>query len=133
MLGYKSRGSELGVVAFDGSLKSCGTKPNCVSSRAEKGPFFISPISFSGDPAAALLKLEGILAKMDRLKVEKKEGAYLYVTARSKIFGFVDDVQFHIPAGVSWIEVRSESRVGYSDLGANRKRVEQIRLLFSGS
>ncbi|PZO25782.1 MAG: DUF1499 domain-containing protein, partial [Betaproteobacteria bacterium] len=46
-------------------------------------------------------------------------------------FGFVDDVEFRIDQGSGLLHVRSASRVGYSDLDANRKRVEQIRVLLS--
>ncbi|HAE22942.1 MAG TPA: DUF1499 domain-containing protein, partial [Spirochaetaceae bacterium] len=49
---------------------------------------------------------------------------------RSKLFRFVDDVEFYFPPALSLIHVKSASRVGYSDMGVNRKRVEDIRARF---
>jgi len=55
---------------------------------------------------------------------------YLHVEFRSTLFRFVDDVEFVIDEPQGLIHIRSASRVGYSDLGANRKRMEKIRLAF---
>ncbi|CAB1059228.1 hypothetical protein D1BOALGB6SA_3986 [Olavius sp. associated proteobacterium Delta 1] len=48
----------------------------------------------------------------------------------SLIFQFVDDVELLFSDEKNLIHVKSASRIGYSDLGANRKRVERIRLAF---
>jgi uncharacterized protein (DUF1499 family) len=45
--------------------------------------------------------------------------------------GFVDDVEFFLDEGANVIHVRSASRLGQSDLGVNRKRVETIRAKFN--
>jgi uncharacterized protein (DUF1499 family) len=42
----------------------------------------------------------------------------------------VDDVEFLLGDGTRTIHVRSVSRVGYSDFGVNRRRVEEIRTRF---
>jgi uncharacterized protein (DUF1499 family) len=55
---------------------------------------------------------------------------YLHAEARSLIFRFVDDVEFLIDPGQRRIQVRSASRIGYSDFGVNRRRVERIRQAF---
>ncbi|MFK7778444.1 MAG: DUF1499 domain-containing protein, partial [Gimesia sp.] len=52
---------------------------------------------------------------------------------RSLCFRFVDDVEFLIDSGQNMIQVRSASRVGHSDFGANRKRIESIRRLYLNS
>ena len=49
---------------------------------------------------------------------------------RSLIFRFIDDVDFLLDEKEGVIHFRSASRVGYSDLGANRKRMERIRKAF---
>jgi uncharacterized protein (DUF1499 family) len=42
--------------------------------------------------------------------------------------GFVDDLEFYFPREESVIHLRSAARLGESDLGVNRRRLEQIRL-----
>ncbi|HEY9596037.1 MAG TPA: DUF1499 domain-containing protein, partial [Cyanophyceae cyanobacterium] len=44
--------------------------------------------------------------------------------------GFVDDVEFFLDDNANVIQVRSASRLGESDLGVNRKRIETIRAEF---
>jgi uncharacterized protein (DUF1499 family) len=67
---------------------------------------------------------------MTRMKIVEEKDDYLHAEARSLIFRFVDDVEFYLPAPEKVIHVRSASRVGYSDMGVNRKRVEEIRRRF---
>jgi uncharacterized protein (DUF1499 family) len=44
----------------------------------------------------------------------------------SRAFGFVDDVEWVIDAVEQRIDFRSASRVGYSDLGVNRRRMHKL-------
>ena len=60
-------------------------------------------------------------------KVDIADESYIAATFSSKVFGFVDDVELRADAEAGVIHVRSASRVGRSDLGANRRRVESIR------
>ena len=52
---------------------------------------------------------------------------YLHAECRSALFGFVDDLELHLRASDGIIAVRSASRLGYGDLGVNRRRVESLR------
>ena len=62
--------------------------------------------------------------------VKNEQDNFIYVEFVSEIFGFVDDVEFYFnKPGV--IEFRSASRIGYSDLGVNRNRMESIRSKFN--
>lgn len=70
---------------------------------------------------------------MPRTRIRRDEAAYLHAEFRSLIFRFVDDVEFLLDADAGVIHVRSASRLGYSDLGVNRRRVEAIRQAFSAS
>ena len=45
---------------------------------------------------------------------------------KSMVLRFTDDVTFYVRENGT-VEVRSASRVGYWDLGANRRRVESLR------
>ena len=119
---------ELGVE--NGKLAQCPDTPNCVNSQATDKKHFIEPIIVSASP---LETKNYILDALDELKVSRivvVEDNYIRAEFVSKVFRFVDDVEFYFPesdAKESLIHVRSASRVGYSDLGVNRKRIEKIR------
>ncbi|MFQ4138257.1 DUF1499 domain-containing protein [Nodosilinea sp. PGN35] len=120
------RPANLGVK--DGKLTPCPQSPNCVISQgaadAEHG---IAPLAYSDDPAQAMALLEAVVNAMPRTTVVEKTDRYLYAEFASKLMGFVDDVEFYLDPSESVIHVRSASRLGQSDLGANRKRIESIR------
>lgn len=111
-------------------LKPCPGTPNCVSSQ-DVTASRIEPLAFSGDAATAWRRLAAVLAGMPRMRVVESSERYLRAEATSRVFGFVDDVEFLLDASVGIIHVRSASRVGYSDLGVNRDRVESIRRLMA--
>ena len=111
-------------------LAPCPDKPNCVSSVATDASHHVEPLRFTGSLENALDRLEIILRGLPRVTVVAVEGGYLRAEFKSALLGFVDDVEFMADASAAFIHVRSASRVGYSDLGVNRKRVEEIRALF---
>lgn len=121
------RPSSLGVEK--GKLKKCPDTPNCVSSQ-EDGSHFIEPVKYSGTLEDARRTLLNILKNMKRTDVVISEENYIHVESTSLIFRFVDDVEFYLDDSAKLIHVRSASRVGRSDLGVNRKRVEEIREKF---
>ncbi len=113
-------------------LSPCPDKPNCVSSQSSDKSHAITPLTYTGSPDAALKRLVTLVAAQPRTKLITEEDDYLHFEFRSKWFRFVDDVEFWLPKeqpGI--IHIRSASRLGYSDLGVNRKRMEQIREVFS--
>jgi len=73
-------------------------------------------------------KLAGVVAAIPRTQVIQSRADYLYVEFSTPLMGFVDDVEFYCDGKA--IQVRSASRLGYSDLGVNRKRIEAIRAAF---
>jgi uncharacterized protein (DUF1499 family) len=72
-----------------------------------------------------------LLQQQPRVKLVAAEENYLYAQFTSRWLGFVDDVEFYLQEGKGAIEVRSASRLGESDLGANRQRIESLREQFS--
>ena len=120
------RPTNLGV--RDGKLAPCPGSPNCVSSRATDATHAIEPLKFTGDPAAAMQRLRTIIEKMPRARIIESRADYLYAEFETALLGFVDDVEFQ--ADNTAIHARSASRLGYSDLGVNRKRIEAIRAAF---
>lgn len=125
--------ARIGLVS--GQLKPCDEKPNCVCSINSKKDLkhYISPIKAltAEELRHTWQKLQDSLPTLNLQVVSKDnigEGReeYLHCTHTSKLMGFVDDIEFHYQPHRLAIEVKSSSRVGYSDLGANRKRMEEI-------
>lgn len=112
----------------DGKLAQCPGKPNCVLSQDADEDHAIEAIAYSGSVDQAKDALRSAVAAYDSENAEWQadEGNYMYVTFTTSLMRYVDDVEFLIEDGV--VHVRSASRVGHSDLGANRKRVEAIRV-----
>ena len=121
---------ELGVE--NGQLAQCPTAPNCVSSQAKDKKHYIEPLLLTGTPSEVKNNILKILTDSQVSKIVVVENNYIRAEFTSKVFHFVDDVEFYFPDTKSEeikIHVRSASRVGYSDFGVNRKRIEQIRSL----
>jgi uncharacterized protein (DUF1499 family) len=77
-----------------------------------------------------MTRLAAILRELPRITIVAADGVYLRAESRSAIFRFVDDVEFLADEAAKVIHVRSASRLGSSDLGVNRRRVESIRKLW---
>ncbi|MGG6240692.1 DUF1499 domain-containing protein [Nodosilinea sp. AN01ver1] len=126
------RPTNLGVKA--GKLAPCPSSPNCVVSQGDTdAEHAIAPLTYSGDPAQAMAQLTAIVQAMPRTTIVDSSDNYLYAEFASKLMGFVDDVEFYLDPTESVIQVRSASRLGQSDLGVNRQRVEAIRQAMQSS
>ncbi len=119
------RPTNIGIVS--NHLQSCPESPNCVSSQSLDEEHHIEPIELRGNSRRAMQALKHAIDDSERAEVLKSEDNYLYAEFTSKLMGFVDDVEFFINEDERTIEVRSASRMGESDLGVNRKRVEALR------
>jgi len=122
----------LGIV--DGRLPPCPNKPNCVSSQAAAidKQHYIEALTYSDEPEQARQQLERAIAGMKRSRMVTHDANYWRAEFTSALWRFVDDVEFLFNDDTKRIDIRSASRVGYSDLGVNRKRIEEIRRRFSG-
>ena len=118
------------VELVDGRLRACPDSPNCVSSESDRASSRVEPLIFQGEPEKAWGDLKETLREMGG-KIQKEQDGFLWATFTSRVFRFVDDVEFRMVSTAGMIYVRSGSRVGYSDLGVNRKRVEKLRTLFN--
>lgn len=115
----------------DGRLAPCGRAPNCVSSQADDPQRAVAPLEFSGHPTEAFKRLERLIASLSRTRVVSRDGNYLHAEFTTRLLRFTDDVEFLLDESAGVIHVRSASRVGHSDFGTNRRRVEMIRKLFA--
>lgn len=122
---------ELGI--NNGELAPCPKTPNCVNSQAVGEKQYIQPIRYAGTREDSRARLLQILGSQKQAKILTAQENYIRAEFTSALFRFVDDVEFYFPkekSGESVIHIRSASRIGYSDLGANRKRIERIRSEF---
>ena len=123
--------SDLGV--HEGRLKPPSKTPNSVSSQASLYPDHpqrayadIAPLPLKGDAAATLARIGNIIEAMEGGEIVKREPGYLYAQFTTRIMRYVDDAEFWFDPDAGVIQVRSSSRLGSSDLGVNRKRIEFI-------
>jgi uncharacterized protein (DUF1499 family) len=117
------RPAELGPL--DGQLRACPDSPNCVSSFDSRDSHAIEPIR--GTPEA----VRQALNQMERVEIITDSGGYIHAEFTSRLMGYVDDVEFLANPHEGVVHVRSASRLGYSDMGVNRERIEQIRSLIA--
>ncbi|MBN1546891.1 MAG: DUF1499 domain-containing protein [Syntrophaceae bacterium] len=112
------------------SLPPCPDKPNCVSSLSTDNRHAIEPLRYHGSRERAQQKLLEVIGSWKRARVVAIKGNRIQTEFTSALFRFVDDVDFLFDDTDKTIHVRSASRVGWLDLGVNRRRVEGIRKLF---
>lgn len=120
--------SELG--AIHGRLKPVPETPNAVSSQAADAAHFVAPLRYGDNGPAAIARLARIVAAQRGARVVELRDDYLRAEFSSEFLGFVDDVEFLVSAAENLIHVRSASRLGYSDFGVNRARVDMLRSRF---
>lgn len=119
------RPANIGIVS--GKLAACPASPNCVSSFSQDAEHQIEPLTYISSATEAMAKLKGAIESLGKTKIISATDNYLYAEFSSALMGFVDDVEFLVDDGAKVIHVRSASRLGESDLGVNRKRIESIR------
>lgn len=122
-----SEPGSLGV--SNGQLSPCPESPNCVCSQLPKSEttHYIDPISYEFSEVEIKEKITSVIKEYPRTKIISDEGNYLHVEFKTMIFRFVDDLEILIDDSSKLVHFRSASRIGYSDLGTNRKRVEALK------
>lgn len=121
-----SRPDHLGV--HDSLLGDCPSSPNCVSSESRDPAHAIPAFYLVVDNATGWKAARDAVAAMPRTTIVTETADYLHAECASRLFGFVDDLELHLRGEQqAVIAVRSASRLGYSDMGVNRKRVELLR------
>lgn len=120
--------TDLGVK--DGQLTDCPSSPNCVGSQSSAESHQMPAWSFEDDAAAAKQRLLKAIQSVPRSKIVEQTEHYIRVEYTTAILRFVDDAEFLIKPETKQIHFRSASRIGRSDLGANRKRMSQVKAAF---
>lgn len=117
----------------DGRLPPCPNKPNCVCSGDTDSEHGIEPLAIAGDVDTAWTRLQTVMAAFPSTVKIGEQPNYLRYACSTSVMRFTDDVEFQLDRAASCIHVRSASRAGYSDMGANRKRVSEIRTRFAAA
>jgi uncharacterized protein (DUF1499 family) len=112
----------------NGLLTPCPTSPNCVVTQDADEVHSIAPITYQTDLKTARDTLIKVLGVVPGTEIVSQTDNYIRAQSTSRIMGFIDDLEFYLPSDAQVIEMRSASRLGESDLGVNRRRLEQIRL-----
>ena len=132
--GFFSSSAPLDLGVRNGRLKPPSLTDNSVSSQATLYPdrpqhlaAQIAPLALQGDGPSTIARIRTIVQAMRGAKIVKSDTDYVYAQFTTRLMKFVDDAEFWYDPVAGVVQVRSASRVGESDLGANRKRIEAIR------
>ncbi len=115
---------------MDGKFHPCPKSPNCVSTQSTSEKHKMEPIKYSSTLEEAKMKILNIINSLKRSRIKTETDNYIHVEFRTAFFRFVDDVEFYFNESEKAIHFRSAARLGYSDLGVNKKRMENISKLF---
>jgi len=133
-LGLFSGSAPANLGLREGKFKPPSKTPNSVSSQAALWPdapqreaAAIAPLALKGDGPATIARLAQIVQGMEGAKIVERRPDYLYAQFTTRLMRYVDDTEFWFDPAAGVIQVRSASRVGRSDLGVNRARIEAIR------
>ena len=108
----------------DAVLPPCGALPNCVNSHSGKGGSAIAPLNAT---AKQWQELKRWLATQDNWTINVETADFVQAVVKTPLMRFRDDVQLLYDPQTGVIQVRSSSRLGISDMGTNRRRVESLR------
>jgi uncharacterized protein (DUF1499 family) len=122
-----TRPANLGV--HDSRLSPCPASPNCASSDDADAGHGIPAFQLIVPAGEAWREARAIVASLSRTEIVSDGDDYLHAECSSAFFGFVDDLELHLRARQNFIAVRSAARLGHSDFGVNRKRIEKLRSL----
>jgi uncharacterized protein (DUF1499 family) len=114
----------------NGKLLACPATPNCVCSEYPNSTGDVSPLKFTVAPDEAWERIKQVVLTMGGNIVKQQQG-YLRATFTSRLFRYIDDLELRLDAKQQLIHVRSASRVGHSDFGVNKKRIDRIRAQFN--
>ncbi|MCW8892019.1 MAG: DUF1499 domain-containing protein [Deltaproteobacteria bacterium] len=113
-------------------LMPCPASPNCVSTDATDTKHQIAPFKIKSSDIDVWQQIQQQVSALPKTQIVTATENYLHAECRSSLFGFIDDLEFLLRPEQGEIAIRSAARLGYSDLGVNRKRVESLRAVLTG-
>ena len=113
----------------DSRMAPCPPTPNCVSSDATDSAHLVTAFQLAVPSTDGWRTARAAVANLPRTRIVSETDEYLHAECSSAVFGFVDDLELYLRPTHDIIAIRSAARLGHSDFGVNRKRVEKLRLL----
>ncbi|SGZ05618.1 Putative uncharacterized protein [Moritella viscosa] len=114
----------LGVV--NSKLAACPESPNCVSSDSLDESHYVPAFKLEASAELAWSEIKAYLQAQRNMEIMIETTDYIYVESTSSLMRFVDDFELHLRLKDGIIAVRSASRLGKSDFGVNKKRVDDL-------
>jgi len=105
----------------------CPDTPNCVSSEAQDPRHAVAPMQLAGNSDTEWSEVQAVVRGLPRCRIATATENYVHATLKSRLFGFIDDLELKLDPQTKMINIRSASRSGSYDLGVNRRRVENLR------
>ena len=124
---YKNLSIPNTVGVDNGKFKPLKESPNGVSSQSNNPDEKVSPLKMGFSVSEAKENIKTLILSYDNTKLIKESDNYLHFVFSTKGFHFKDDVEFYFDTENNIIDFKSQSRIGYSDMGKNRERYEMIK------
>lgn len=124
-----------GLISLDGAsptLSGCDDLLNCTSSTATAKKNHVEPLAYQSESTKVIESIADVIAKQKGAKIETQTANYLHATYKTTLMGYTDDLELLLDENSGELHIRSASRIGSSDLGANRKRIEALRIAVQG-
>ena len=120
-----------GLGISDGLLKPLSPRPNGVSSQARELSKQVAALPFKQDANSSMRAVRLALKEIGNNRILSERDNYLHAVFVSARLRFRDDVEIYLDSDAQVIHYRSQSRVGYSDLGVNRERYQRFAELYA--
>lgn len=115
----------------NGQLTPCPGSPNCVTTQSNHPSSKMEAIAYEGTLADNMTKLKNVIEQFSKTNIISEKENYLHVTFGTPIFNYIDDVEFYFDDANKLLHFRSASRIGYSDMGVNKKRMQKVTARFA--
>ena len=115
----------------EGKFKPLSSKPNNVSTQAQDPAKQVDTLAFKSDLASTMSAIKTSIDSYGGAKIIEESDNYLYVIFTTALMKYNDDVEFWLDETKQEVHFRSASRAGYSDLGLNRKRYNELASLYN--
>ncbi len=118
----------------NGHLTPCNKRHNCAITQVVNGQkTHLQPIRYTGSKQQAMERMKKVILAMPRTDIIKETNNYVHVTFKTKLWGFIDDVECYFPDEQPIIHMRSASRKGLFDFGVNKRRLKRIKKAFEAA
>ena len=122
-----------GLGVKDGKLADLPKSPNAVSSFTEDPKKRVEPLQFKTSLSDAKERIKKALLAYGDIEIKSETDNYIYAVSSTSMMRYHDDLEFLFDEKNGVVHFRSASRVGYSDMGMNRKRYDRLAQLFDNN